>query len=306
MDQENRLLWLNGRLVKACDAKVNVLSPTSQFGGNVFEGIRCYWNELQGQLYAFRLNDHYERLRKSMELFKINVAYRNEDLERALRETVIANHYQTDIAVRQTIFLDGTGSWFSKEPVGMFVAPIERARREVPLEKTVTCMVSTWERIHEGVLSPKAKVGANYINSRFALLEAKENGFDTALFLNREGTVSEGPGACFFLVRAGKLITPSLDSSILDSITRDTLLRIAREMMGLAVEERRVEREELYACDEAFFCGSAIEIDAISQIDGYDIGKKPGSITTKLHKLYLEAVTGNIDQYEHWLTAIYK
>lgn len=304
MDQEERLLWLNGELTKARDAKINVLSPTAQFGGNIFEGIRCYWNERQGRLYAFRLDDHYKRLRRSAELFKIDVPYSDEDLKNALRMVVAANRYETDIAVRQTIFLDGFGSWFSQEPVGMFIAPIEKARREMPLDKTVTCMVSTWERIHEGILSPKAKVGANYINSRFALLEARENGFDTALFLNREGTVSEGPGSCFFLVKDGKLVTPSLDSSILESITRDTLIHIARKDMGIEVEERRVKKEELYACHEAFFCGSAVEVEPVSKIDHYVVGEKPGPITRELHQKYLEIVTGKNGGYRHWLTAV--
>lgn len=304
MNQEERLLWLNGELVKACDAKVNVLSPTAQFGGNIFEGIRCYWNEQQGKLYAFRLDDHYKRLRKSAELFKISVPYSDEDLDSALRMAVTANRYKTDIAVRQTIFLDGYGSWFSQKPVGMFVAPIEKERREMPLEKTVTCMVSTWERIHEGVLSPKAKIGANYINSRFALLEARENGFDTALFLNREGTVSEGPGSCFFLVKDGKLVTPSLDSSILESITRDTLIQIARKDMDIEVEERRVAKEELYMCNEAFFCGSAVELEPVSKINQYVVSEKPGPITKDLHQRYLEIVTGKNSKYRHWLTAI--
>jgi len=305
MKQEDRLLWVNGRLVKASEAGVNVLSPTSQFGGNVFEGIRCYWNKGKKQLYAFRLKDHYDRLKKSIELFKMKDAYSYEELEKAFREVIVANGYQTDIAVRQTVFLDGSGSWFSREPVGMFVAPIEKPRREIPLEKSKTCMVSTWERIHEGVLSPKAKVGANYINSRFALLEANENGFDTALFLNREGTVSEGPGSCFFLVWNGKLITPSLDSSILDSITRNTLIHIAREDMGIVVEERRVQKAELYECEEAFFCGSAVEVDPVSQIDNYILKNAPGRITVELHQRYIDIVSGENEKYREWLTEIY-
>ncbi len=304
--QDNRFMWLNGRILPVNEARVNVLSPTSQFGANVFEGIRCYWNEEEKQLYAFRLDDHYARLMQSIRLFGLKSPYSVQELKEYMKETVKANLYQEDIAVRQTVFVDGFGSWFSTEPVGMFIAPIAKARKEVPLSTTERTCVSSWERISECDMSPRVKVGANYINSRLAKLEATDRGYDSALFLNHFGYVAEGTGACFFMIKNDEVITPLLTDSILESITRDTVIRIVRDELNLKVVERHICRSELYMCDEAFFCGSAVEICPISEIDGYRIGeRKPGKYTIEIHKSYIEIVTGRNEKYRGWNTPIY-
>lgn len=303
--KENRLLWLNGEIVKVDDAKINVLAPTSQFGANVFEGIRCYWNDEEKQLYAFRLNDHFERLIQSIKLFGLKSPYTIEDFKKYMTETIVANNYKEDIAIRQTVFVDGYGSWFSTEPVGMFIAPIAKSRKEIPLQEGERTCVSSWERISERDMSPRVKVGANYINSRLAKMEASERGYDSALFLNREGFVAEGTGSCFCMIKNKELITPMLSDSILESITRDTIMKIAEEL-GIKVIERRINRTELYNCDEAFYCGSAVEITPIIQVDNFKVGNsKPGEITKEIHKKYLEIVTGKDEKYNEWLTPIY-
>lgn len=304
--QNNRLMWLNGKILPVNEARVNALSPTAQFGANVFEGIRCYWNENDNQLYAFRLDDHYARLMQSICLFGLKSPYSVQDLKKYMKETVRANKYQEDIAVRQTVFVDGFGSWFSTEPVGMFIAPVAKARKEVPLSTTERTCVSSWERISEGDMSPRVKVGANYINSRLAKLEAMDRGYDSALFLNRFGYVAEGTGSCFFMIKNDEVITPLLTDSILESITRDTVIKIARDELNLKVVERHISRSELYMCDEAFFCGSAVEICPISEIDGFSIGEGiPGKHTIEIHKKYIEIVTGMNGKYRGWNTPIY-
>ena len=304
--QNNRLIWLNGEIVPVNEAMINVLSPTSQFGANVFEGIRCYWNEEKKQLYAFRLADHYARLMQSIRLFGLKSPYTVQDFENYLKDVVKANQYKEDIAVRQTVFVDGFGSWFSTEPVGMFIAPIAKARKDIPLSKGESVCVSSWERISERDMSPRVKVGANYINSRLAKLEAADRGYDSALFLNRMGGVAEGTGSCFFMIKNDVIITPALTDSILESITRDTILKIACNELGLKVMERSIDRSELYMCDEAFFCGSAVEIAPISRIDGFEIGDgMPGRYTIELHRKYIEIVTGQNAKYIGWNTPIY-
>lgn len=303
----DRLIWLNEKIMPIEEARINVLSPTAQFGANVFEGIRCYWNEEEKQLYAFRLKEHYARLMQSMRLFGIKSPYSVRELEEAMKETVRANRYQEDIAVRQTVFVDGFGSWFSTEPVGMFIAPIAKGRKNVPLTSTERTCVSSWERISERDMSPRVKVGANYINSRLAKLEAADKGYDSALFMNRYGYVAEGTGSCFFMIKNGEIITPMLTDSILESITRDTVLNIAKEELNLNVTERHIARSELYSCDEAFFCGSAVEICPISEIDGFMIGEgKPGKHTIEIHKKYIEIVTGKNEKYRDWIMPIYE
>ena len=306
MNNDERKIWLNGEIVPVSDAKINVLAPTSQFGANVFEGIRCYWNEEEEQLYGFRLSDHYNRLLQSVRLFGLKSPYTKEDLEKYMKSVIVANNYKEDIAVRQTVFVDGFGSWFSAEPVGMFIAPIAKARKSVPLMDGERTCISSWERISEKDMSPRIKVGANYINSRLAKLEATERGYDSALFLNRDGYVSEGTGSCFCMIKNSELITPMLTDSVLESITRDTIMKIATEELGLKVTERRINRTETYTCDEAFFCGSAVEVTPIVQVDGYRVGNGIlGELTRNIHREYLNIATGNNKKYMNWLTPIY-
>lgn len=307
MSAENRLIYLGGNIIPVNEAKINVLAPTSQFGLNVFEGIRCYWNNELSQLFAFRLTDHLMRLKRSVRLLQIEDKWTFEELTDAFIETIKANNYREDIAVRQTIFIDGFGSWGSKGPANMFISPIPKSNtsREYN-QKGLNCCISSWHRIDDCSLSPRIKCGANYINSRMAQLEAINNGYDTTIILNKDGKVSEGPGSCLFMIRDGKLITPLLTDSVLESITRDTVIAIASQILNIPVEERSIDRTELYTCDEAFLCGSAMEITPIFTIDKYIIGKgNCGSITSYIHKVYLEVVRGEKEYFKNWLTPIY-
>lgn len=307
MNVEERLIYLGGNIVPVKDAKINVLSPTSQFGLNVFEGIRCYWNNNDKQLYAFRLEDHLQRLKRSVKLIQIEDKWSIKYLADAFIAVVKANDYKEDIAVRQTIFIDGFGSWGSKSPSNMFISPIPKSNtsREYN-QKGLNCCISSWHRIDDNSLSPRIKCGANYINSRMAQLEALSNGYDTTIILNKNGKVSEGPGSCLFMIRNGKLITPQLTDSVLESITRDTILTIAKEILNIPIEERSIDRTELYTCDEAFLCGSAMEITPVFSIDRYMIGNgKCGTLTEQIHNHYLDIVRGERNEYAHWLTPIY-
>lgn len=301
----NRLIWLNGKIVPLSQATINVLSPTSQFGANVFEGIRCYWNEEDRQLYAFKLDEHFKRLKNSMKMFRMEDKYTVEELKQGLIDVVRANNYREDIAVRQTVFIDGFGSWMSKGPIGMFIAPIAKSRNDIEKVNGLKCCISSWERISDRNLSPKIKVGANYINSRMAQVEALENGYDCAIFLNSQGKVAEGPGSCFFIVRDRKLITPPVTASILESITRNTIIELVKKELQIEVLERDIDRTELYVCDEAFLCGSAMEITPVINIDGIVIGDVVGELTKSIHQLYLNVVTGKLEDYTKWLTKIY-
>ncbi|WP_291440724.1 branched-chain amino acid transaminase [Desulfovibrio sp.] len=306
MQKYDRKIWLNEKILSVQEATINVLSPTAQFGANVFEGIRCYWSASTQSLAAFKLEEHFDRLERSLKMFRIKCPYPRQDWLPYIRDIVQANNYREDIAIRQTVFVDGdSGSWFSTEPVGMFIAPISRPRKAVPLTTGISCCISSWERISERTISPKIKVGANYINSRMAQIEATTNGYDSALFMNREGTVAEGPGSCFFMVRNGVLITPPLSASVLESITREVLLELGR-MQGISVVERAIDRTELYICDEAFLCGSAAELTPILSVDGYTVGSgAPGPLTTALHEQYLRAAEGKLPGCETWVTSLH-
>jgi branched-chain amino acid aminotransferase len=301
---ENRFIWLNAQIVPLQDAKINVLSPTAQFGANVFEGIRCYWNHDDQQLYAFRLLEHYKRLKNSMKIFRMDDRYSIEDLKQGLIEVIKANEYTEDIAVRQTVFIDGFGSWSSKGPVNMFIAPIPKPRNS-SINGIKGC-VSSWERISDKNISPKVKVGANYINSRMAQIEAMENGYDTAILMNENGKVAEGPGSCIFIVRDGVLITPPVTASILESITRETIIELAANELGIKTFERDIDRTELYVCDEMFLCGSAVEVTPVVSVDGIKINNgNIGTTTRKISEIYLSVVSGENKKYLKWATPIY-
>ena len=306
-DVENRRIWLKGEILNVNDAKINVLSPTSQFGLNVFEGIPCYWNEDENQLYAFRLDDHYNRLLRSAKLLQLDCKYTKEDFTKALKDVIKANEYDENLSVRQTLFVDGFGSWGSEGPVEMFVAPIPRGRTSAEYNKKgLNCCITSWRRISDETLSPRIKCGANYINSRVGQREALRNGYDTCLFLNEVGKVAEGPGSCFFMIKDNTVITPQLTDSVLESITRDTVIQLAKHM-GYKVIERSIDRTELYTCDEAFLCGSAMEITPVLSNDRYTIGNgDTGNITKNIHLKYLDAVQGKDKEFKQWVTPIYE
>lgn len=307
-DVANRLIWCKGEIVNVNNAMVNVLSPTSQFGLNVFEGIPCYWNDEEKQLYAFRLSEHYDRLLRSAKLIQLDCKYTKEDFKKALVDTVKANEYDENLSVRQTLFVDGFGSWGSEGPVEMFVAPIPRGRTSAEYNKKgLNCCITSWRRISDENLSPRVKCGANYINSRVGQREALRNGYDTCIFLNEVGKVAEGPGSCFFMVKGDTLITPRLTDSVLESITRDTIIQLAQKELGLKFVERTIDRTEVYMADEAFLCGSAMEITPIYSVDRYQIGDgQEGKVTHDLHVKYLEAVQGKLVDRLTWLTPIYE
>ena len=306
-DVVNRRIWFKGEILNVNDAKVNVLAPTSQFGLNVFEGIPCYWNDDEKQLYAFRLDEHYERLIRSAKLIQFDLKYTKEDFKKALIDVVKANEYDENLSVRQTLFVDGFGSWGSEGPVEMFVAPIPRGRTSAEYKKKgLNCCITSWRRISDENLSPRIKCGANYINSRVGQREALRNGYDTCIFLNEVGKVAEGPGSCFFMVKGNTVITPRLTDSVLESITRDTIIKLATEELRLKFEERTIDRTEVYMADEAFLCGSAMEVTPIFTVDRYQIGTgEQGEVTKKIHMKYLECVQGRLESRKNWITPVY-
>lgn len=302
---EDRRIWLKGEIVNVNDAKINVLSPSSQFGLNVFEGIPCYWNEEDEILYAFRLDDHYSRLIRSAKLLQIDSPYSTEQLKQAFFDVIKANEYDVNLSVRQTLFVDGFGSWGSEGPVEMFVAPIPKGGISKEYNKKgLNACVASWRRISDNTLSPRIKCGANYINSRVGQREAIRNGYDTCIFLNEFGKVAEGPGSCLFIIKKNEVITPLVTDAVLESITRNTVIELAR-YLGLSVTERTIDRTELYTCDEAFLCGSAMEITPVLSVDRTVITNDAGEITEKIHKLYLDVAKGKVKEFRDWVTPIY-
>lgn len=301
-----RKIWFKGSIIPAEQATIHVLSPTAQFGLNVFEGIRCYLGgEANGQLFAFRLKEHFRRLLDSSRLIGITCQYSPSELREHLIQTIRANEYHADLSVRLTLFMDGEGTWSSEGAADMFIAPLLKARLNVDAPPTLSACISSWERISDNCLPPRIKAGANYINSRYAQLEAKRHGYDCPIFLGRDGKVTESGGACLFMVRNGELATPCITSSILESITRSTVLKLATDL-GLLVSERAIDRTELYLAEELFLCGTAAEITPITSINRMPVGcGQPGPITMSLLRRYLDVVSHRVGCYSEWLVPVY-
>jgi branched-chain amino acid aminotransferase len=298
---KDNFVWFNGKIVEGSEAKISALSPSANFGLNVFEGIRCYKAAGASELNILCFDAHIERLRKSCKIMRIKSDVDNEVIYGAIEALIKANKIDDDCALRVVLMVDGEGSWHSSGPTSMLITVTPRRRHNIDDLSGYTASVSSWMRIDDNMMPPRVKAGANYINSRYGFLQAQKDGYDLPVFLDRAGKVSESSGSCLFIIRDGVLITPPLSSSVLESITRSCVFELAAEA-NLQVLERQIDRTELYISDEVFLCGSAVEISPIVSIDQYAVGSsKPGPITQLLLKKYLEVASGLDNNYRKWI-----
>jgi len=298
--------YFKNRIVPIEEALVSVTTPAYRYGASVFEGLRAYWNQGKNELFVFRAQEHRMRLVQSALLMQMKgVSTLLEKLDQDIVEVLRANNVREDVHIVPSVFVDGDGQIGSVEPIGLSIIVRPRGRLN-RFESGLRCCISSWRRISDTSMPPRIKCAANYQNSRLATLEAKANGYDNAIMLNQQGKVSEAPGGCVFIVRQGRLITPSVTNNILESITRDTIISIGKEILGLSVEERDIDRTELYIADEVFICGTNYEVMPVKQIDAYEInGGKIGRITSKLQEVYMSIVRGDDNNYDKWLLGVY-
>jgi branched-chain amino acid aminotransferase len=297
-------IWMNGKLVSQAEATLPVNSAAVFYATNVFEGIRAYWNEDDGELYAFRLQEHFLRLRESAKMMRFAIPYSDVDLYEAIGEALRGNELREDVHMHLVGYVAGVGL-DATSPTGLYINPRRRAR--IAPESGLRCCVSSWKRSSDNAIPVRLKCGANYQNGRLATLQAKNDGYDAPILLNGQGTVAEGTGATFFMVRKGRLVTPPLTSDILESITRSTLIDDICPDLQIDVVEREIARTELYVADEAFFCGSGYEITPILSIDGFPLRDgKVGALTQRLHMAYMNIVRGVDKRFSEWRTPTYK
>ena len=305
-EQKPKFIWHNHRLIPWEAATVHLTENWWASVGAVFEGIRGYWSEQDREIYVFRLDDHLDRLANSMRLVRMDDSFPPSELKQATCELVRANEYPGDVYIMPLAYAVGGRSFGS---VGDRVTNLFIYSRPTTSmlgqEVSKRAGFSSWTRIGESDLPPRIKGLANYRNSQLASYEATLNGYDSALLLNAAGKVAEGPGSCVFFVRDGRLFTPDLTSGILESITRDSVLRIARELLGLEVVERVVDRTEAYLADEAFYCGTAAEVTPISSIDHYELKHGvPGPITHQIREIFHGLVRGTDSRFPEWRTPV--
>ena len=300
-------LWWQGGLVPWDDAQVHVTSLGWPAISAVFEGIRGYWNDAKQELYIFRLQEHLLRLARSMRFMRMDQTYTAADFTAAILELMRANQHKADAYCSPVVYLAQNIAGYlpaNNIPCEAYITSRPAASALGNGHASTAC-VSTWTRLPDNVMPPRAKAITNYQNSRYVSTEAKLNGFDYGIVLNQQGKVAEGSHACIFIVRDGVAITPPTTAGILESITRESAMTLLREA-GVPVQERDVDRTELYLADEAFFVGTYIEIEAIGYIDHYTLGDgAPGPITRALQQAFVSAIRGNDERHMDWLTPVY-
>jgi branched-chain amino acid aminotransferase len=289
-------------------AVVDVRAQAFNYGASVFEGIRGYVMTGSNDVSIFRLSDHLERLRRSGVVVGIRLPATVDELTRRICELVRRNDFHEDIYVRPIAFKGvptSLGICLDDAP-DEFVAYTFTLGEYLPRERPLRVCISSWIRISDNAVPARCKIGGSYINPALAKTDAVRRGFDECLMLTSQGTVAEGTTSNLFLVEAEKLVTPSSTEDILIGVTRDTVMQLATAELGVVVEERPVDRSEVYQADEAFLCGTGAEVAAIGEIDGRPLGNGgTGPITKRIQDLYLRAARGSLPGYDNWLTPVY-
>lgn len=300
-----KYVWVNGKLIPEKEATIPILTHALHYGTSIFEGIRAYWNSDNNNLYVFRARDHYVRFHDSAKIMSIKVGYSVDELIDATVELLRANDVHEDVYIRPITFVSASTVNLDIRNLDVTTAIITVPFGHYLEPKGIKAKVVSWLRVHNSMFPMKAKVSGIYVNSVIAIIDAKVSGFDEAILLNRDGYVAEGSGENIFIIKDGILYTPPVYDSILEGITRDTVITIARDL-GLTVTEKRITREELYTADEVFFTGTAAEVTPVVNIDGRVIGNgEPGPITLKVRSYYMDVVHGRVSKYKNWLTPIY-
>jgi branched-chain amino acid aminotransferase len=298
-------IWMDGELVDWEDATIHVLTHALHYGSGVFEGIRAYETK-QGPA-VFRLPEHLRRLSRSASVYHMEIPYSHDELIQAIKDTVRENGMKA-CYVRPLVYrgygelgLNPLGA-----PINVTVAvwPWGLYLGEDSMEHGVRAKISSWKRIDHNILPPGVKATGQYINSSLAKMEAVKAGYDEAIMLNMTGYITDGSGENVFIVRDGVIFTPPVEAGCLDGITRDSVMRIARDA-GYEVVERNLSRLDLYTADEAFFTGTAAEVVPVREIDDRAVGHNGrGPLTKELQETFLAAARGEIDRYRGWLTHV--
>ncbi|MEP6493355.1 MAG: branched-chain amino acid transaminase [bacterium] len=294
-------IWMNGKLMPWEDAQVHVTAHALQYGTGVFEGMRSY--DTSDGPAIFRLDAHMRRFKASADAYEIDIPFSIEELSAASLDVIRANHLE-NAYLRPLAFFDSHSFsvWPKDCPVSVAIIAVPgRAYIQGGPEQGIRVTLSSVRRIDISTLPPFVKACGHYTNSVRAVQEAIRRGYDDALLLNAQGDIAEGSGANLFIVKNGAVITNEVDASIVLGITRDSVIQIARDL-GLPMQVRPMSVTDLETADELFFCGTAVEITPITEVDGRVTGNgKPGPITQRLQKTFFDAVHGRAPQYRSWL-----
>lgn len=302
-----KLAYFEGDIVPIADASVSITCSTLHYGTGCFGGLRAYWNEDHEQLYAFRLIDHYRRFLNSARLLMCTLNLTPDHLSDITIELLRREGWREDVYIRPLAYKDDDifKIWLheAKDKVAIFS---QQVGTYIESDVGAKVCVSSWRRVDDTAIPARGKINGAYVNSALAKTDAMLSGFDDAIVLNQDGHVSEGSAANVMIVRDGVVITPPVNANVLEGITRNSLITLIREELGLDVVERDIDRTELYSADEAFFCGTGVQIVAIGSIDHRTIGcDGTGPITQRLQELYCRVLRGEESKYMSWLSPVF-
>ena len=302
----NLIVYFNGQYVALREARIGILTHALHYGTGVFEGIRAYWDETGRELYLVRPIEHYQRWRQNCGILHIDVPLPPEELSAITLELLRRNGFHTDVYVRPLAYkcAERIGVAIDNQDA-FFVAAVPYGEY-LPSENGLHAGVSAWRRVEDNAIPARGKICGAYANSALAGDEARRNGFDEAILLNEAGHVTEGATCNLFMLRKGRLITPSVTENVLEGITRDSVMELARRELGFETVEREIDRSELYVCDELFFTGTAVGVAPVVRVDHRPVANGAiGPITRSLRQLHFQATRGHLPAYRKWLMPVY-
>ena len=299
--------YQDGVFKRLADAHVSLATHALNYGTGVFEGIRAYWNAGQEQLYVFRLREHFDRMRGNCRLLRIALPGDSAMLADVTLDLLRRNEFRTDVYIRPLAYKAARSIKVAlhdlRDGFGMFAFPIGAYLPTSGL----AARTSTWRRTADDSIPARGKLTGAYINTALAVDEAHDANADESIFLTRDGHVSEGGSANLFMVRDGELITPAVTDDILEGITRDVIMTIAREELGLTVTERAIDRTELFIADEVFFCGTGAQVAPCVKVDGRVVGDGTiGPVARRIGEVYYALARGDDKRHTEWRTAVYR
>lgn len=289
------------------EAKVSIMTHGLNYGTGCFEGIRAYWNAQEEELYVFRMREHYERMHRSARILRMHLRHTAEELGEITLELLRREGLREDVYIRPLAYkgdpIIGVRLHDLTDSFAMFAVPFGRY---IEKEEGAHVCISSWRRVDDNAVPARAKITGAYVNSALSKTDAVLSGYDEALVLTQGGHISEGSAENVFLVRDGTLITPPITSNILEGITRDTIITLAREELGMQTVERPIDRSEIYVCDEAFLTGTGVQVAAITQVEHRPVGTGTlGPVVTRLRQVYFDVVRGRNPKYRPWCTPVY-
>ena len=302
---DDLICYFEGAFVPMKDAKVSIMTHAFMYGTATFEGIRAYWNEEQGRLYGLKLREHVERIRQSCRILLMDDIPSVDELTGLIIDTVRRNGFREDCYIRPSFYK-------STRAIGVRLHDLDHELYIIALpfgnyidtEKGVRLMTSSWRRNADDALPARGKIVGGYVNMAFQKSEAELNGFDEAVVLTAGGHVNESSAANIYIIRDGVAITPPVNDDLLEGVTRKALMELLANE-GIPVQERSINRSELYVADEIFVCGTGVQISPVIEVDHRKVGSGTiGPISSLIRERYFDAVRGRLPEYSHWLTPI--